>query len=278
MAQKNILISSLKESFALIWKNKTLFAFLLILQIAFFVVLSLINLTYQTRILENTKAITDYLSQQNLDEASATDAILQQKSILGDDPLMISRNFDEIVKNFRIYLGYVFVLLIFFMSVAWAITCRLLKKISIRQLTGIFLKNLVVLLFYLGIIFMFFFLLLNISITQLAEQNSMLFIKYSVFLIVSIILAYFMFISISLVNNIKLKNIAQKTLVIGIRKAHYVLSVYFINIFLLFVSMSLLYYFIEKNSFILFLSIILMIFSFVFGRIFIVNVVDKLKA
>ncbi|MBS3104888.1 hypothetical protein J4234_01380 [Candidatus Woesearchaeota archaeon] len=278
MQSKNIIFNSLRESFSIIWKNKLLFLSLFILQIAFFVVFSAVNIKYQTKILENTKAITDYLSQQKLDEASATDAILQQKNILGDDPLMISENFDEIVKNFRLYLGYVFILLIFFISIAWAITYRLLKKTSLRQLTNIFLKNIVILLFYLGLIFTFFFLLLNVSITQLAEQSSMLFAKYSTFLIVSIILAYFMFISIAIANHIKLKNIVQKTLSIGIRKAHYVLSVYFINIFLLFISMSLLYYFIEKNPFILLLSLILFVFSFVFGRILIINVVEKLKA
>src|SRR3989338_5587240 len=256
MQSKNIIFNSLRESFSIIWKNKLLFLSLFILQIAFFVVFSAVNIKYQTKILENTKAITDYLSQQKLDEASATDAILQQKNILGDDPLMISENFDEIVKNFRLYLGYVFILLIFFISIAWAITYRLLKKTSLRQLTNIFLKNIVILLFYLGLIFTFFFLLL----------------------IVSIILAYFMFISIAIANHIKLKNIVQKTLSIGIRKAHYVLSVYFINIFLLFISMSLLYYFIEKNPFILLLSLILFVFSFVFGRILIINVVEKLKA
>ena len=64
-----------------------------------------------------------------------------------------------------------------------------------------------------------------------------------------------MFISISLINHIELKNIVQKTLSIGIRKIHYVLSAYLINLFLLGTSIILLYYFIEKNSFILLLSI-----------------------
>ena len=85
-----------------------------------------------------------------------------------------------------------------------------------------------------------------------------------------------MFISIALLYKIKSKNVVQKTLLIGIKKAHYVLAVYFINIFLFTISIFLLYYFIEKNLFILLLSIILMIFSFVFGRIFMVNVVEKL--
>ena len=278
MPAKNIVYNSLKESLASIWKRKSLFLLLFILQVAFFVAFSAVNIKYQTKILENTKSITDYLSKQKLDEASATDAILQQKSILGDDPLMISRNFDEIVKNFRIYLGYIFILLIIFMSIAWAMTHRLLKTISLRQLENIFLKNIAILLFYLGLIFTFFFLLLNVSMAQLAEQSPMLFAKYAVFLVVSIILAYFMFISISIANHTKLKNIVQKTLSIGIRKAHYVLSAYFINLFLLSVSMGLFYYSIENNPFILLLSIILFVFSFIFGRILIINVVQKLKA
>jgi len=277
MVQKNIIFNSFKESLALIWKNKSLFLLLFFMQISFFVVFSIINITSQTKILENTKAITDYISQQKLDEASATDAVLQQKSILGDDPLMISRNFNDIVKNFRIYLVYVFILLIIFIAIAWTLTCKIIHKINFRQLINVFLKNIIVLLFYLGLIFLFFYSLLNISITQLAAESSMLFIKYLVFLIVSIILAYFMFISTSLTNHVELKNIVQRTLSIGIRKAHYVLSVYFINIILFIVSIVLMYYFIEKNSFILLLSVILLIFSFVFGRIFIINVFEKLK-
>ena len=276
MVQKNIIFNSVKESLALIWKNRALFLLLFFIQIIFFVAFSIINITYQTKILENTKAITDYLSQQKLDESSATDAILQQKNILGDDPLSISRNFNDIVKNFRIYLIYVFILLIVFVAISWALTSKIINKLNFKQLINIFLKNFIVLLFYLGLIFGFFFSLLNISITQFAQQSSILFIKYFIFLVISIILIYFMFISISLINHVELNNIVQKTLSIGIRKAHYILSVYLINIFLLGASVFLLYYFIEKNPFILLLSIILLIFSFVFGRIFIINAVGKL--
>ncbi len=274
---KNIILNSLKESFSIIWKNKSFFLLLFFMQISFFAVFSIINIAYQTKILENTIAITDYISKQKLDEASATDAILQQKSILGDDPLSISRNFNDIVKNFRIYLVYIFILLIVFVAISWALTFKIIHKTNFRQLTNNFLKNIIILLFYLGLIFGFFLSLLGISITQFAQQSSMLIVKYLVFLAVSTVLVYFMFISISMTNHIKLKNIVQRTLSIGIRKAHYMLSVCFINIFLLFISMILLYYSIEKNSFILLLSLILLVFSFVFGRIFIINVVEKLK-
>lgn len=276
MQPKNIILNSLKQSFLSIWKNKSLFVLLLILQIVFFIIFSVMNLTYQAKILANIQSITSYLSQQKLDEASATDNLLQQKNLLGEDPLLISRNFKEMVNNFRAYLIYIFTLLIVFISTAWALTHRLFQKFNSKQFAKIFFKIFVVLLFYLGLIFLFFFSLLNISVVQLATPSQLL-LKYVPFFIFSVILAYFMFVSLSLSHYTELKNIVQKTLSIGIRKIHYILAVYLINIFLFITSMILLYYFIEKNLLILILSLMLMIFSFVFGRIFMVNVVDKLE-
>ncbi len=273
---KNIIFSSITESFTLIWKNKLLFILLFILQIVFFVIFSYINLTHQTKILENTKTITDYLSQQKLDDISVTENILQQKSILGDDPLIISRNFNEIVKNFRLYLIYIFILFVFFISINWTLTNKLIHSMNIKKSIKIFLKNLIISSFYLGLVFVFLFSLINISITDLAE-TSKLFQKYAIFLVLSLILLYFMFVSIALLYKIEFKKIVQKTLVIGIKKIHYIIAAYFINIFLFTVSIFLFYYFIEKNLFILLLSILLLIFSFVFGRIFVINIVDRLE-
>ena len=112
---------------------------------------------------------------------------------------------------------------------------------------------------------------------ELAEQNFKLLIKYAVFLFFSVIMAYFMLISIALLGKIRLKEIVQKTLVVGIKKIHYVLPVFFINIMLLIASSALLFYFIEKNLLGLLLSIALLVFSFVFGRIFAIRVIEKLS-
>ena len=275
---KNIILNSIKESFALIWKNKFLFVLLFALQLVFFVTFFYINLTYQTKILESAKAITDYLSQQKLDEASVTSNIFQQKSILGDDPLSISRNFNEILKNFRLYLIYVFILLIFFISVSWAVTHRLMHKINLKQLLKNLFKIFVILLFYLGLIFSFLFYLFNISFTQVASEGARLLAKFTPFLLFSIILVYFMFVSLSLLHNTELKYIVQKTLSIGIKKIHYVLAAYFISLFLFVISIFLLYSFIEENLFVLSLSIILIVLSFVFGRIFTIKVIEKLDS
>src|SRR3989344_7271141 len=254
---KDIIFSSLKESFTLIWKSKPLFALLLILQIAFFVLFSMISYNYVPKMIEGQKAIEEYLSNIKFDEASVAANMLERKNILGDDPLLISRNFNEIVGNFRLYLIYIFILLVFSISVFWAITSKIIHKISLKQLTKIFLKIFIVALSYLGLIFIFFFSLLNVSLTGVAEESAKLLTKYVPFFIFSIILVYFMFVSISLLHETKLKNIVQETLKIGIKKIHYVLAAYLINIFLFIISIFLMYYFIERNLFILLVSIIL---------------------
>src|SRR3989344_6210336 len=110
---KNLIFFSLNQSFSLIWKNKFWFFVLLALEIVFFSIFGYVNIAYGTKIVESSKAIDEYLNQQQLDEISVTGNILQQKSVLGDDPLSISRNFNEMVKNLRLLLAYSFIVIVF---------------------------------------------------------------------------------------------------------------------------------------------------------------------
>lgn len=275
---QNILINSLKESFVSIWKNKSLFILLLLIQIVFLIVLSALSYHSLSKIMERHEAIYDYLSQQRLDDAAMAENMMKQKGILGDDPLSISRNFKEIVKNFKIYMAYVFSLLIVFISISWTLTIKLISGKKFLFLIKIFFKMLAALLFYLGLIFSFFYSILSISFMQLAIEPAQLLNKYIPFLALSIVLAYFMFISASLLQKTELKNIIQRTLSIGIRKAHYIMAVYFFIALLLGASFYLLLNFLEKNIFVLMASLILLIFTFVFGRILMMNIVEKLSA
>jgi len=305
MAQKHIIVNSFVESVTLIWKNKRFFALLFILQFIFFVFFSLITLTYGVRMIEAGKAIDDYLSKLNLDETSATSNILEQKNVLGEDPLSISRNFNEMVRNFRIYVISVFVIVIIFASINWSVTINFLHKQQFHKFLKILFKNLVILIIYLGLVFTFFFLIFGVSLREILGASSVfsllsfsfgetsnvlpnnLFgetsnvlistLKFAPFLIFSLVLAYFMMVSLSLSYNTDFKNIFQRTLSIGLRKAHLILGVYIINILLFLLSASLLIYFVERNLFVLLLSIILITSTFVFGRIYLMNVVGKLE-
>lgn len=272
-----IILNSLKGSFILIWKNKSLFILSLILQLIFFAIFININLKYPTKILESSVAIADYMSKLELDDISIASDILEKRNVLGDDPSSISRNYNEIVRNFRYYIGYSFVSIIIFTSISWAIAHKLIHKNNFKQLIKNFFKIFIASFFYLGLIFSFFYSLASISFIGIAAEDTNLFTKYAVFLVFSVILAYFMFVSLALLHKTELKDIVQKTLGIGIKKIHYILSVYFINIFLISISAILFYYFLEKNFFALLLSIILIILGFVFGRIFMINAIDKLE-
>ena len=269
---KSIIFSSIRESLASIWKNKLLFLLILFIQLLFFSALFYVSLVYQTRIYESTKAISDYMQQQQLDDISVARNILQQKSILGDDPLSISRNFDNVILNFRWYLVYTFIILTAFIPLLWTLSGKLLGHINLKQ----FIRNMILVFCYLILIFIFFYSITNISFSE-AVLSSGFVLKYLIFLIAAVVLFYFMFISLSLAKNTELKNILPKTLRVGIRKIHYMLAIYFINLILISLSMFLLIYFIDKNFAVVAASILLFIFSFIFGRIFMLKVVNKLE-
>ena len=267
-----IIRSSIKESLFAVWKNKLLFLLILFSQLLFVASIFYISLIYQTRVYENVKAISDYMQQQQLDDISVAKNIIGQKSILGDDPLSISRNFNNAIMNFRLYLIYTFIALIVFMPLLWTMTGKFSSHINLKY----FLKNLVIAFGYLMLIFIFFYSMTNISFSA-AAQSSGFVLKYLVFLIMAIVLLYFMYISMSLAKNTELKSILSKTLKIGIKKIHYILAVYFINLILVILSMFLLIYFIDTNFAISALAILLFMFNFIFGRIFMLSVVNKLE-
>ena len=276
MTYKNLILTSLKESLKLIWKNKLWFMLLFVLEILFFAALSIASYNYQIKIVEHSNSIFDYISKLKLDDAAVADNFLQQKSVLGNDPLLISREFNEILKNFRLLLLSIFISLVVFLSFAWTITIKIIHKLNVKNLAKHYLGILAVLLFYLGLIFIFFYFLLNLSLSNIVLQTSMLITKYILFFIVVVVLLYFMFISLSIVQKTGFKNIVQKTLIIGIKKIHYVLGIYAINLILSALSVVLFFKFFEESVFVLFFSIILLMFTLIFGRFLMINAFEKL--
>ena len=268
-----IITSSLKESFSIMWKNKPWIFLLVFLQIIFIILFFYINYVYQPKILESTKAIGDYLDKLPSDDVAIASNILHQKSVLGDDPLAITRNLNEAIKNFRLLMVYIFLLLMIFVPLMWAVSFRLTNK---KFYLKYFSRLLAIILFCLGLIFLFFYLIFNISLTDVLSAR--LFLKYIPLVFFSAAMLHFMFISMSLAGSTELKEIVQKTLAIGIKKMHYIFVAYFINILLFVASLALLLYSVEANVFIIvLLSLILLIFDFIFTRIFLINVVEKLR-
>ena len=108
MGSKHIVISSLKESFLLIKKNKRIFLLIFVLQILFFSLVIMANAYYMPQILQSTQDVIDYAESLDINPQNVNIGILQQKNPLGDDPLRISRNYDLIMKNSIILLILIF--------------------------------------------------------------------------------------------------------------------------------------------------------------------------
>ena len=267
----------MEESFLIIWKRKFIFVSLLLLQVVFFSLFFYASLVYLPRMLESAKAISDYLNEQvKLDDVSLANNINQQKGMLGEDPLSISRNYDNIIKNFRLYLMYNFALLLAFLSISWTLTAQMLHKTSKRNMAKIFLKNLLISFFCLGVMFWFFLSIVGISFSG-AAQGPAIFYKYIPMMVFSVTISYFMFISLSVSGIADWKHLLQATFEIGIKKFHCMLAAYFINILILIILAALLAYSTEGNIFVtIFLMLVFVIF-FVIKRIFLFDAIGKLN-
>ena len=270
------MLDSLKESLNLIWKNNVWFLFLFILQIVFIATLSIVSYNYQLRIVEHSNAISEYISNLNLDEAAVADNFLQQKSILGDDPLMINREFNEILKNIRLMLVSLFLVMVFFMSLGWTLANKAMHKIGFRQLLGLYSRILVILSLCLGLIFTFFYFLLNLSLSQKSLEPAMLLPKYLLFFIFSLVLLHFMETALSLAHKTGFGSMIQDAFFAGIRKFHYALGVYSINFLFLLASALVFINFYENSIIALFASTMLFVFGIVFGRFFMIKTFEKI--
>jgi len=247
------------------------------LQILFFASFFYVSYFYQSRILESSIAISEYLNKLNLDDVSVAQNILEQKNVLGDDPLFISRSFNDVLRNFRHYMLAAFGLFVFGGSALWSASGAMAHKIDLKGMRKVFLRNLAVLGFYLGLIFLFFYMIFNVSLYDIALPSSYSMLKYLAFLIFAAVLLYFMFISLAISPKHDLGSLATKTITLGLRSFYNIFIVYLANILLFLAALWLLAYFLEVNLFMVIAALLLAVFSFVFGRLLILNVVEGIE-
>jgi len=279
MPSKNIISKSIKESFHLVSKNKKTFLLIFALQILFFFLLITINSFYTAKIIDSTQNVMEYLDAVNFNEEKARIDVLQKKNPFGEDPLLISKNYNEIIKNFISLLLLTFLLFIIINGLIWYLASNIGKK-SLFRLKGIaffLLKFFVVSLILSVFVYLFLFNLIKVSFSSfLSTEPNNLF----PLLTLTIVAIYFIYIAIPLVNNLKnnkkeVKKFVKKIFSIGIKKFILILASYLILILIILTSYSIAY-FIESNLFMLFISIILFLFVFSWTKIFFSLVVREL--
>jgi len=106
-------------------------------------------------------------------------------------------------------------------------------------------------------------------------------INFIPLLLISLTLFYFIYITIPLINRIKLNkkeitNLVKTAFSLGIKKS-LILS-YFVIAILTTISLLLIFYFIELNLILLFFSLILFLLIFVWSKIYFAIVIKKLSS
>lgn len=259
--------TSFKQSFNIIKERKKIFLTLFFLQLLFFSSIFFINLHYMPRIIEKSTLVFDYISKQNPED---------KDNMLGDDPLMISRNYKAIQSYLKPLIIFCFLSFVLINGLIWYLCNKLVfskklfdKKELLKYYSRFFVISLVSFILIINFLYSSFKGLFTFSYDQIGSFN------FAAFLF-TLFLVYFLFISYSSILKFSLKNSLKKSFQVGLRKIHLFFIAYliiFILIFSLFILINML---LEKNLFLLTLVLILFITAFVWSKIFLISLVKTL--
>ena len=145
-----------------------------------------------------------------------------------------------------------------------------MKAVS-RYILKFFLVSIILFL----VLFMLLYSLVEISFNDFLSANPKNFVPL---LVISIIAIYFVYISIPLINTIKLKGLVKEALFIGTKKFIFIFISYLMILMSIVLSSFLVFYFLESNWVLLFISLVLLIFVFAWSKIYFSILVRKLSS
>jgi len=282
MKQKNIISNSFKESFRIIKKNKRVFVVLFFSQLIYLSLILAVNFNYQTKILEGSKSIIEYVDNLDLEDSTVATSFFQNQNALGEDPLLISRNFKNILFNLQLLLLFSFSVFVIANGVNWFATAYIVtmknfvkKKKFYEIIIQYLLKFAVITLVFSISIYLLFISTLKNSLFSLIEGGGSL--NMLLLFLLTLVLLYFMFLAFSLIPKLKFKEMIKKGFFIGVRNFWTLIFSYLIILIIISIFAFLIFYFIESNLFLVFISSLLFVESFVWARIFLLTVVEKLS-
>ncbi len=278
MSSKHIAVaSSLKESFLLIKKNKGIFLLIFFLQALFFSLVIMANAYYVPKIVQGMEAAIGYAEALNINPQDVNVGMLQKKNPLGNDPLLISRNYKEIIKNSLLLLLSVFAIFALINGLAWYLASNIGKSkslFSLKNLLPYLLKFFVVAMVLSAFLYIFSYNLANIVSSSFLSAKPMNFIPL---LLIATVAIYFIYISIPLLGKIKPRSLAKSSFSIGTKKFIPVIISYLVILVLITASLFLIFYFVEMNLFLLLIAVLLSVSVFAWAKIYFSAVIKKLS-
>jgi len=270
----SVIINSIKKSLSAIVKNKKIFLLIVTLETVFLLLITMVGAFYMSKILQSTSNILQYTDTLNIDPQTTGVNILQRQSPLGNDPLLISRNYHDIKKNSLILLSYIFIIFVLFNGLAWYFSSNLIdkKKISMKIILRYLMQ-----FFVLSVILYGFLLLLGFNALKIFFSEFLLTqpITFAPLLILSIAAVYFIYTAISLLNKVGLRS--KIIFKIGIKNFTSLTLSYLIILSLYVLASLLILYSIEKNLILLSIGLILLLLIIAWSKIFLTAIVSKLS-
>jgi hypothetical protein len=263
---RNIIKASLKNSFKNISKNKGLFAVLFITQLAFIIILSVIFTKYAVEISSHAQAVMEPLQDSALVEMDIT--------ALYKNPTDIYQEYKQMLSSIFMFFLFVYLCYIVINGINWDISNMILGgKCRCMHYLGTF--AILFLIFTLPAV-----LLINIIskiFFSIELAAAIIILGLAIFLIA----IYFMYISFSLINKYKLKDLKKllkHTFKIGFKNVPVLVTTHIIMLTPQIILLALIYRLLEANFFLLILLIILYIKAINWARIYFLTTVKEITS
>ncbi len=264
---KNILIQSVKNTLSSIKSHPFLFLSLLILQILFIVGLWAFVFPNYINGMISSQKIMDYANSLNLDESSLAqniDNLRSMPNVLGDDPLLIYREFRKLINLILFTLSISCLIIVVFNSLSWSFVQRIFDKFGWKEFFGLLLRNFFIGVFFVGIMFLSVVVFFQQFYLDWVIENG--FFVFLAFLI--LFLEYYFMLVYFGSANLKLRNIPKKIFSLGIKKSYYLVPIFIFSM-IVFSAIGIWAYAIQEKAYLLLMGIIFLGFIWgVLSRVF----------
>ena len=260
--------SSLQKTLSIIAKNKTKILLIFFLQILFFIALSLIFYHTLNPAMEHAKNALDYYDKINTTQAEG------MSGIIGEEPFVIYDSYKKMMYYLELMALFSIISFIVINGVVWAFSDDLINKKDLKQFLAYLFNFGIISLAFILVEYALIFNTFKVSLLE-TESNGSLFPLIGI-LLLSVVLIYFFYISLSIIDKRNLKEIARLTFLVGIFKFPFILLIYLINLIIFGLFSYLIYLTIELNIAILSIVVILFVCSFVFVRLFLIIGINDL--
>lgn len=268
------ILNYFKKTFKLIKEKKTLFTAILLLQLVFFFCFISIQAFYWPKIMDGTLATMDYLNGIELNEESLSDNLMSNQNLLGEDPIIMYRTLKTVTLNIFLVCVLSILSFIIFEGLLWNLTDSLKNKKNIKQFLAYFGKFSFVSGIHVLLLCIFFFFCIRAVVFFTGILQAV--IIYMIFALI-LIITFFAFCSYALLQKYKIREIVPKTFITIKHNLLFVLKCFLLSILIISAFFSLMLLSQELNFILIFISVILFVFGFVFCRIFFYLSVNDLK-